>query len=384
MNKLPVAWKQLSKQKMKTLVAIAGITFADMLMFLQLGIKDALFDSAVQFHKSLRGEIVLVSRRYQSLVALNRFPERRLYQVSGFAGVQSVTPIYLDRSDWKNPENGQTWSMFTIGFNPREQVVNLEGVAENQQALTFPDVVLFDRGSRSEYGAIAAELQAGKTVTTEVENRRVQAVGLFKLGTSFGINGNLITSDSNFLRLMRGKRQKSAIDVGLVKLETGADREAVVRNLRKNLPDDVRVLTKEGFIELEKNYWANSTPIGYTFTLGAIIGFIVGAVIVYQILYSDVIDHLSEYATLKAIGFKNRYLLKIVFQSALILAALGFLPGIGLASFFYANMRDATLLPIAMTGERALLVFILTGSMCTVSAALATRKLQSADPAEVF
>jgi putative ABC transport system permease protein len=244
MNKLPVAWKQLSKQKMKTLVAIAGITFADMLMFLQLGIKDALFDSAVQFHKSLRGEIVLVSRRYQSLVALNRFPERRLYQVSGFAGVKSVTPIYLDRSDWKNPENGQTWSMFTIGFNPREQVVNLEGVAENQQALTFPDVVLFDRGSRSEYGAIAAELQAGKTVTTEVENRRVQAVGLFKLGTSFGINGNLITSDSNFLRLMGNKRKKSAIDVGLVKLESGADREKVLKNLRENLPDDVKVLIR--------------------------------------------------------------------------------------------------------------------------------------------
>jgi putative ABC transport system permease protein len=154
--------------------------------------------------------------------------------------------------------------------------------------------------------------------------------------------------------------------------------------LRANLPNDVRVLSKEEFITQEKDFWKTSTPVGFTFALGAVIGFLIGSVIVYQILYSDVAEHLSEYATLKAIGFKDRYLLMIVFEESLILAGLGFVPGIVIAVGFYAIMKQATLLPIAMTWERAVFIFILTGAMCSVAAAIAIRKLQSADPADVF
>jgi putative ABC transport system permease protein len=383
-KRIPVAWKQLTKQRTKTLIAIAGIAFADVLMFMQLGIWEALFNSAVELHSSLNGEIVLVSGRYKSLISLDPFSERRLRQAEGFEGVESTSPIYLNFVQWKNPQNKAIWNIFAIGFNPEDKVLNMPEVIENQEKLHFPDSVLFDRGSRKEFGPVTSLLEQEGAITTEVENRLVSVEGLFKMGTSFGINGNMITSDINFLRILNKKRQKGLIDIGLIKLSSDAKVQEVISNLHANLPDDVRVLSKEEFITQEKNFWNTSTPVGFTFALGAVIGFIVGSVIVYQILYSDVSDHLSEYATLKAIGFKDRYLLSIVFQEALILAAIGFIPGIAIALGFYATMKQATLLPIGMTLGRAVFIFILTGAMCSISAAIAVRKLQSADPAEIF
>lgn len=374
------------KQRTKTLIAIAGIAFADVLMFMQLGIWEALFNSAVELHSNLNGEVVLISSRYKSLISLDPFSERRLRQAEGFEGVESTSPIYLNFVQWKNPQNKDIWNIFAIGFNPEDKVLDMPEVIENQEKLHLPDSVLFDRGSRKEFGPVTAlfEQEAVGDLTTEVENRLVSVEGLFKMGTSFGINGNVITSDINFLRILNKKRQKGLIDIGLIKLSSEANVQEVISNLRTNLPDDVRVLSKEEFITQEKNFWNTSTPVGFTFALGAVIGFIVGSVIVYQILYSDVSDHLSEYATLKAIGFKDRYLLLVVFQEALILAAIGFIPGIAIALGFYATMKQATLLPIVMTPERAVFIFILTGVMCSISAAIAVRKLQSADPADIF
>ncbi|AUT03016.1 ABC transporter [Nostoc sp. CENA543] len=384
-RKIPLAWLQLSREKARMLVAIAGIAFADVLMFLQLGIREALFDGAVQFHNSLEGEIVLVSSRYKALISLDQFSQRRLYQALGFTGVQSVSPIYLDSVPWKNPDNQQTWQIFAIGFNPEEKVTNLPGVQENLNALREPDTILFDRGSRQEFGQIVTKFEGNHQVFTELNNRKINVVGLFRLGTSFGINGNIITSDVNFLRLFGNqRRQQGLIDFGLIKLEPEADINWVIANLKANLPNDVQVLSKQEFIAREKSFWNTSTPVGFTFTLGAIIGFIVGAVIVYQILYSDVSDHLPEYATLKAIGFKNRYLLVLVFQEALILAAIGFIPGFAISQGLYLITRQATLLPIMMTIERAVLIFILTTLMCTISASIAIQKLQAADPADIF
>lgn len=383
-HKLPLAWLQLSRERARMVVAIAGIAFADVLMLLQMGFRSALFESAVQMHSHLNSEIVLIGGRYKALISLDAFSERRLYQALGYTGVQSVSPVYLDFVQWKNPVNKQVWRLYAIGFDPQNRVLNLPEVQANQSQLKQPDVVLFDQGARQEFGPVAQQFLAGQAIQTEAGNRRVEVVGLFKLGTSFGINGHLITSDINFLRMFGQQRQKGLIDIGLIKLKPEADVQQVLANLRAGLPNDVKVLTKQEFMEQEKSFWNTSTPVGYVFDLGAVIGFIVGAVIVYQILYSDVSDHMAEYATLKAIGFRDRYLLSVVFQEALILAALGFIPGISISMGFYHVTRQATLLPMVMTFGRAGFVLVLTAFMCTISAAIAIRKLRSADPAEVF
>jgi putative ABC transport system permease protein len=154
--------------------------------------------------------------------------------------------------------------------------------------------------------------------------------------------------------------------------------------MSQTLPADVRVLTKAGFAAVERSYWEDSTSIGFIFGLGAAMGFIVGTVIVYQVLYTDVSDHLPEYATLKAMGYKSTYLYSVVLQESLILSVLGYIPGFIIVWGVYNLIKAATSLPVGMTAERALTVFILTVIMCVASGAIAMRRVQSADPADIF
>ncbi|MEH2325721.1 MAG: ABC transporter permease DevC [Nostoc sp.] len=382
-QKIPLSWLQLTREKTRLAVALAGIAFADILMFMQLGFRDALYYSNVRFHNSLQGDIVLINSQSSAILAMRGFSQRRLYKALELPAVQSVHPIYLDFTIWKNPVTGRPRSILIFGMNPESNLVNLPGVPENLNKLKLPDVVLFDRSSRLEYGPIVTNYEQGKTVTAEVRRRRIKVEGLFTLGASFGADGNLITSDINFLRIF-SNRQPGLIDIGLIRLKPGADANIVAQELRKYLPKEVNVLTKQEFIDFERNYWANSTAIGFIFTLGTVMGFIVGTVIVYQILYTEVADHLAEYATLKAIGYTQKYLLTVILQEALLLAILGYFPGIVFAFFMYDSAKKATLLPVFMSFDRAVMVLILTILMCIISGAIAVRKLSSADPADIF
>ncbi|MEC4883279.1 MAG: ABC transporter permease DevC [Scytonema sp. PMC 1070.18] len=383
MGRIPLAWLQLKREKTRLAVALAGIAFADILMFMQLGFRDSLYYSNVRLHSSLQGDIVLINNQSNALLGLKSFSQRRLYKASDLQGVKSVHPIYLDYAPWKNPVTGRFRNLLVIGINPEVNLLNLPGVQENLVKLKLPDIVLFDRSSRQEYGPIASEFEQGKTITAEVRNRRVKVGGLFTLGASFGADGNLITSDINFLRIFPLRRE-GLIDIGIIRLKSGFDAKIVAEQLQEYLAEDIRVLTKQEFIDFERNYWASSTAIGFIFTLGTIMGFIVGTVIVYQILYTEVADHLSEYATLKAIGYTQNYLLMVILQEALILALLGYIPGFVVAMFLYESARSATLLPVYMSIGRGIMVLILTILMCFISGTIAVRKLRSADPADIF
>lgn len=382
-RKIPLSWLQLTRDKTRLAVALAGIAFADILMFMQIGFRDALYYSNVRLHGSLNGDIVVINQQSNALLAMETFSQRRLYKALELQAVESVHPIYLDYTTWRNPVTGRPRSILIFGMNPESNLFDLPGVQQNLDKLRLPDVVLFDRSSREEYGPIAAEFDRGNPVSAEVQRRRVKVDGLFTLGASFGADGNLITSDVNFLRIFTN-RQRGLIDIGLIRLKRGQNADVIAQQLRSYLPEDVNVLTKEQFIEFERNYWASSTAIGFIFTLGTVMGFIVGTVIVYQILYTEVSDHLSEYATLKAIGYTQRYLLTVILQEALLLACLGYIPGWIIAMFMYSSARDATLLPVFMSYGRAVTVLILTIIMCFVSGAIAVRKLRSADPADIF
>jgi putative ABC transport system permease protein len=380
---IPLAWLQLKREKSRLLVAMAGIAFADMLMFIQLGFQTALYESNTRLHRTLNADLVLISPQGRNIVNLTTFPRRRLYQTLSFEGVVSAEPLYTDFVDWKNPQTQRKTSMLLIGFNPEYSAVNLPEVERNLHKLKHPDVLLFDRGSLGNYQETIGRIEQGKTVSTEIRDRKVNIVGLFLSGASFAADGTVITSDLNFHRIFTN-RSPSEVSAGLIKLKPGTNRQQMAAALRRYLPEDVIVLTQAEFVQFEENYWATSTSIGFIFTLGTIIGFVVGVVIVYQILSSDVSDHIAEYATLKAMGYRNSYLLIVVFQEALILAILGFLPGSAIAFGLYALTRNATSLPLYMTTSRAITVFILTLMMCIISGGIATKKLRSADPADIF
>jgi putative ABC transport system permease protein len=382
-RRIPLAWLLLSRQPARLAVALAGIAFAGILMFMQLGFRDGLFDASVTVHKLFDADLVLISPRTMSSIGMAGFPRRRLVQAMADPAVRGITPVNWNLLLWRNPQTRSTRSILVLGFEPADPLFTDPSIAVKAKGLSQKGRVLFDQLSRPEFGPIASWYNQGKVVETEVAGKRVRVADLVSLGASFGADGNMLTSRETFLKLMPSTPPGS-IELGLIRLVPGTDIQAASRRIKALLPEDVKILTKQGFEEFEKNYWRSSTAIGFIFTLGSAMGFVVGCVIVYQILYSDVSDHLPEYATLMAMGYRLAGLLGVVAREALILAALGYLPAYISAQLLYGLVRSGTKLPVAMDPQRALLVFILILVMCLGSAAVAMRRLADADPAEIF
>lgn len=380
---IPVAWLQLIHTKMRFLTAIAGIAFANILMLMQLGFQDALYDSNTRLHQLLNADLVLLSPQAQQLTNLRTFPRRRLFQAANLSAVESVEPLYIRNGQWKHPQTRRTDGILVLGFNPYQPIFNLPEVAQKSDLLAFPDTLFFDRLTRGDYEKVVTQVASGNPVTTELQGRKITLRGLYQVGSSFAADGSVMTSDQNFMRIFPDI-QPGEVSVGLIRLKSGSNPAHVAATLKTQLETDVRVLTHQEFIGLEETYWRTNTAIGFIFTLGTGMGFIVGVIIVYQILYSDVSDHLPEYATFKAMGYRDSYLIGVVSQEALILALSGYIPGYLITSGLYHLTSDATHLPIAMTTERAMFVLILTGLICAISGLISMQKLRSADPADIF
>jgi len=327
---------------------------------------------------------VMLSPKTEYLLQVGDFPRNRIIQAAGIEGVRAVTPVYTANANWKNPQQPDiTWPIFVVAFDPADEGFDGIITAQQQAELRIPDYFLFDALARPEYGPIPAMLEEKGKITLELNSRRVRIGGLFEVGTSFGINGALITSDLNYLRLFP-ERTQSNVTVGLVHLEPGAAVEETRSAIEAAVPGDVVVMTPGKFQAMEVAYWNYSTPIGYVFNFGVIMGFVVGAIIVYQILFSDVQDNLKEYATLKAIGYTDGYLARVVLQEAAILAVAGFIPALLLTRQLFVQAAAATNLPLALTPALSVQVLGLTLGMCIAAGLLALRKVRSADPADVF
>ena len=384
-RRTPLGWLQLTRQKGRLAVALSGVAFADLLMLMQLGFRSALFNSATVLHESLKADIVLLNPQALNLQDLSTFTRRRLYQAMDVPGVATAEPIYNSLVTWKHPQTRKKTQVMIIGFNPDKPAFNLPEVNQNIDSIKLPDTILFDEATRGEYGEVIEQIKQGQTVKTEINGRTITVDNLFKVGASFAADGTLMTSDQNFLRLFPNQ-DSGSVNLGLIRLEPGYQAEEVAEKIKYHLrnADDIKVLTKEEFIAFEKAYWQSNTPIGFIFALGTMMGFIVGVIIVYQVLSTDVNAHIKEYATFKAMGYKNFFLLSVVFEEAIILAILGFIPGALISTGLYALTRNATNLPLYMTVARAIQVQVMTIIMCMISGAVATRKVQSADPADMF
>ena len=379
----PIGWLQLRHKPLRLVVALLGISFAVLLIMMQLGFRSALFEGAVRFHERFNYDIALFSKNSVFIVRPQHFSIRRLYQSLGDEDVVDISPVYIFPAVWKNPWTNDRRSLTAIGFNPGDDLIDTVGFDENHDLLRQQDVILFDALSRPEFGPVTDSFRAGEEIVTEINDREVKVVGLYEMGTSFGIDGSFMTSEDNWLRLFPD-RPRNQIQLGLIRLREGADHDAVRDRLREYLPKDILVMTKADFVQRETDYWNSATPIGYIFAFGAIMGFVVGAIIVYQILFADVSEHLNEYATLRAMGYANRFLSGIVIQQAVILGILGYIPGVIAVHWLYGKAAAATNLPLYITQDRAITVLVMTLAMCAISALLALRKVRRLDPADVF
>ena len=388
-QRTPLALLNLTHDRRKFATSLAGVGFAVLLMFLFTGFQNALYDSQVQLINRLNADIIIVNRLKNNMFVPAPFARRRLYQAKAFAGVQDAYPVYLSEVRWKNPVTRRTRPVRVLAFNLVDPALPLPGVTAHLAALQLPNTALIDTRARAEVGPREAGIR------TELAERDIRIVGTFSLGTDFAAgNGNLIMSDQNFLRYFANRgpeedeRSLATVDIGLVKVTPGVDVDDLVRQLSDFLPNDVKVMRRSGpgnsFEAQERAYWRESTNIAFVFSLLTVMSFFVGIILVYQILYTDVADHWSEYATLKAMGYSNRFLLVVVMQEALMLSVLGFIPGLLISRLLYTGASNAIGLVFLMTPTRIARLYLATLVMCLISGAIAVRKVQSTDPAEVF
>jgi putative ABC transport system permease protein len=389
----PLAWKNLTHEPKRLLIAIGGIVFAVLLMFTQTGFRNGLFDSTVAVLKEIDGDLVICSRAKFSLVSYQRFDREYLNLVGSVEDVAEVNALYMENPfapiRLVHPDGTAERSrpIRVIAYDLDSGL--LRGVsADDMEKLSPPMTALVDVKTKSNYGFAVNDLQRLREQHVELSGKKLQLVGNFSLGTDFANDGNLIMSSQNFGRYFpyrnRGADPLASVDLGVVRLQPGADRQRVVEKIQRIMPSEIRVESLDRFRNKEIRFWATNTPIGTIFLIGTIMGFAVGIIICYQVLATDIADHLSEFATLKAMGYSNTYFISLILAEAIYLSVFGFIPGWILSFGLFQLASMLTGLVMTMTIERVLFVFLLTVAMCAISGLTAARKLVSADPASLF
>lgn len=384
LGRTPLGYIQLAHNPVRFMMAGAGVGFAVLLVFMQLGFMNMLFDSTVMMHRQLNADIVLINPAARDMINIRTFPRRKLVQALGVEGVADGEAMYVATVNWVKPTNGDRGPIFALGIRPDFNALRDPEVSLSMRSLTVPGTALFDRGSRGDFTSFSAKIDSGEVPRTEIAAKSIGFVGTFRMGSSFGAESTVVVSDQTFFALSP-RSLPSTPNIGLLRVKAGYDPKDVARRIAALVEGpDVKVLTIDGFIQQSRAFLQRESPIAYIFTFGMIMGLFVGTVIVVQILATDVQEHLPEYATLKAIGFSNARLLSVVVEQSAILTAIGFVPGLLGALAGYALVRVGIAMPITMPPGRIALVFILTGVMCLIAGAVALRKVRRADPAEVF
>jgi putative ABC transport system permease protein len=380
-----LGWLQLTQSKTRFVVASAGVGFAVLLVFMQLGFMEMLFDANIVIHKQFYTDLVLISADAEGIIPdSGEFSRRRLVQAIGIEGVKEWGEVYLSTVGWTKPSDGTSGQIAVFGVPTDARVFANPDLDAQMASLRVPGTFLLDEGSRGDYSAFFAQIAAGEEPTAKIAGQTATAIGTFRFGASFGTEAIAIVSRETFAQLVP-TQQAGVINMGLIRLQPGYDPNVMADVMTNTInAPEVKVWTMPDFIKLTRDFIRINSPISTVFTFGVIVGLFVGAVIVVQILTSDVQDHLSEYATFKAMGFKNSYLLGIVYEQSAILTVAGFVPGFLLSLLLYSLVGSAVAMDMIMTTERVILVFVLTAAMCAVAGTIAMRRIYSADPAEVF
>jgi putative ABC transport system permease protein len=383
LGRIPIGWLQLRENRARTLAALAGVAFANVLVFVQLGILGALSRTIELPYRTFRADLVVCSEDCRMLGDGSPLSRRLLYRALAVPGVAAAAPLYLAQLDWTLP-SGATAKLQVCALPPEAGRFAGEAIGARLEDLALAEHVLLDPLTRGVEARELAELSPESPYTFEANAVSLRAVGSLPLGGGFSTDGTMMSSDETFLRLFPDRRAGTP-SLLLLDAAPGVDPEALVARVAEQLRGEhVRVSTRDAFLAADRAYQFGQRPVGWVFGFGVFLGVLVGLVVVYQVLATDVADHLSEYATFKAIGYPHRFFLGIVLEEAVLLALLGCAPAVMLAMGLYAAMARSTRLPVEMTATRAIAVLCGTVLACALSGALAARRLRRADPAELF
>lgn len=372
-----VAWRILTYQKGRTALAVGGIFIAILLIFVELGFFVAVPQGGMLVYDHMRFDLLVASDKYIFQGKSWQFPPARLDPVRSNPDVAQATPLYFGNAKWQDPAGGIRIDISVIGIDPRSGVFAVPGVERQAAVLERADTVLVDSQTRSIFGSLAA----GRGV--DLEGHRMTIGGQYGLGTGFLGLGVVLASDANFFRIFP-QRPRETVNLGLVALKPGADPDKVAQALRTVLPKEVQVFTRAGLTDHEVAFWTTRTATGLIFGSGLVVAFVVGIMVLYQTLATQITRQLPQFAMLKAIGYTNRFLDGIVLVEAVLMMLVAFVPAVAGALVIYAVVRQQTLLPVVMTATQLGGVFAIALMMSAISAFLSLSRLRRAQPAELF
>jgi putative ABC transport system permease protein len=377
-----LAWRQLTVNRIRLFTASLGVSFACFLVFMQIGFRDSLYASVELLPETLNGDLFVIHQQTEALWRTAYFPKIELARAFASKQVEVATPLYVGFAQFKNPTTMKNRTIMAWGYDHSYAVLGIPALIEQQKNISQERVISFDELSRPEFGDIRGYL-AHNERAVEINHTRVEIWGTFKMGASFSAEGNIVTNSSTFFKIF-SYRNPGQVDIGVIKLAPGSNVLSVQRELRKILSPTVRILTKPELTSLEVGYWKSSAPVGFIFGLGAVLGLTVGMVLTYQVLFTDISNNIKEYATLRAMGYRFRYLAVFVTATSIYLAVIGFFPGLLLSLALYEISESVTYIPMPMSLGKIVSVFLYILSMSVISGVIAMNKLKSTNPADMF
>ena len=374
---VPLAWRILSYDKRRTGLALLGVFMAILLVFVELGFFYAVPRGGLLLYDNMRFDLLLASNEYEYQAQPGNFPLAQLDRVRTSPDVQQATPIYFGFGKWRSGEGGLWPDLFIIGFDPASHVFIPDTINAQTAVLERSDTVLMDSATRPMFGP----LSAGRVV--EIDDHKLTIGGEYVLGTGFMGLGVALTSAANFARLFP-LRGSGIVNLGAIQVKPGVDPDGAAKDLRELIGPSAQIFTRNELDTHETAYWTTRTSVGIIFGSGLLISFVVGTMIVYQIVSTQVGRQLPQFATLKAVGYRDRSLVGTVSAMSLLIVIAGFIPALAAALGLYSVIRQKTLLPVTMSEMRLVVVFGAALGMALLSALLSIGGLRRADPADVF
>lgn len=410
-----LARKNLLKDLPRFLVAQAGIMFAVSLVTIQTGILKGFTQSTTLLIEQSSADIWVSSDNIVNFELTEPFPYLLLQEARRVAGVAQVEPLVIGSGRWY-AEDGDLTTLRIFGFAPDGELFTPGDIpASILERLKEPYTAIVDKtnlrsleidgvGSTARIRSLPVEvvglteqtqsIVSSKFVFTSLENAQAYVSEGYAAQLTCQINEGNLDCTNRYERTFQNTGETAPappqsltadapVTYLLVEAAPGTDLSALKQRLTDTLPD-TQAFTQDELIETTQTYWLNSTGIGFVLALGAAVGVIVGIVIVAQILYTSVSEHLKEFATLKAMGASDWRIYGVIVEQALWMALLGYAPGIGICWGVAAWAMAGQGILILITPVSALSVLGITVVMCLGSASFAIQKVMRVDPGLVF
>lgn len=386
---MPLGAQQLKRQRTSTLLSLAGVTASLLVIFAQLGIERAVYESSVRLHRMVAGDLVVVPYGFKSMQLHAEVPVAVTDIVETNPSVAGTSPFWFGVMSIVHPGMSTSRRIAWYAIDVERPAIDVPGLRENLYKLRETRRILYDRASRPYFGNLAEDTEAGKEVPVlgPPDNRgllrQLFVVGTFALGPNVLNDGSILMSEQSMAEVFGAWWSDRPAFIA-IRLVPGADPVAVQRQLNRALVGRGEAITIHEFEKRERGYWSGETPVGYITDLGFVMGVMIGMVFIYYAQYQIIRFYLPEYAILKSLGYGWWFFLFMIGQIGAAIITPAFVLSFTLGRMVYGATEAAMHLGMTMGLREMVVALVACVIMTVVSSLFAIRRLWKVDPIMLF